>query len=227
MKKRYILFMVIQLLWSLLSCVLTFINGRSSTDKTPESFLILGTVVMGTIIFIALQPLLMHPKTSSKAGVILVVGYILVFAASRELFKDRADLFAICCLMLSIAGVLMYAVTDKGLSAHLSNKTAAKTVFFLLLIFSLVCNAGGNIALLCSSECAVQDKIMYIIMLLIIIAASIFLFFSKNYSAGKIHICALVISGLSLKSPFMYILLLLIIVEILTLTGKFSIYTSN
>lgn len=171
----------------------------------------------------------MRYKTSSKVCVILVVGYILVFMASFELFKDTFNLFSICCLILSIAGMLTYAVTDEGLSAHLSNKIAAKAVFFLLLILSLVCNVGGNISLICSPESAVHDKIMNIIMLLIIIAiaASIILFFLKNQSAGMIHLCALVISGLSLESPLMYILLLLIFAEFLTVTGKFSIYTSN
>lgn len=182
---------------------------------------------MGTIIFIALQPLLMHLKTSSKNKYDTCCWLHIGVCSKSETIQEWSHLFAICCLVLSIIGILMYAVTDKGLSAHRSNKTTAKIVFFLLLIFSLVCNAGGNITLLCSSECAVQDKNMYIIMLLIIIATSIFIFFSKNYSAGKIHICALVIRGLSLKSPFMYILLLLIIAKIFTLTGKFSIYTSN
>ena len=227
MKKRYILFLVVQLIWSVIVCVLTFISGRNSADKAPESFFTLGAVVIGTILFIALQPLLMRYKTSSKACVILVVGYILVFTASFELFKDIFNLFSICCLILSIAGMLTYAVTDEGLSAHLSNKIAAKAVFFLLLILSLVCNVGGNISLICSPESAVHDKIMNIIMLLIIIATSIILFFLKNQSAGMIHLCALVISGLSLESPLMYIFLLLIVAEFLTVTGKFSIYTSN
>lgn len=227
MKTRYKLFLAVQLLWSLLSGIRIYIIGRSSADNAPESFFLLGAVFIGTILYIALQPLINRPETQGKACVILIIGYILVFNANLGSFKDKVDFFSVCCLVLSAVGIIVYAVTDKGVSAHLSSKISAKAVFFLLLIFSILCSVSGNIALIRSSETALHNKIMDIIMIFIIISASITFFFLKNQSAGKIHLCALLISGLSFESPSANILLLLIIAEFFTLTNKFGIYTSN
>lgn len=224
MKKRFILFLAVQLIWSVFACVMTLIKGRNSADKAPESLFILGGVVIWTILFIALQPLIMCHKASNKARLILVISYIFMFVASCELFKNSLIFFAICSFILSISGMLTYSVTDEGLSAHLSRNTYAKAVFFLQITLSLMCNVCGNIALIFNSD---SNKSLNIIMILLIIVASIVLLLFKNKSMGIIHLCTLVISGLQFEAPLMYILLLLLFAEILTIHGKFSIYTSG
>ena len=183
---------------------------------------------MGTILFVNLQPMLKQEKSSSTARMILVIGYVVVFTANLQSLKDnRFDLFSISCLILSIAGMLTYAISGQSSSAHLNNKRGVKTVFFLLLLTSLVCSVGGNIALICGSDISMNERIIILIMLVVLIFASIILLLFKNQITGIIHLCALIISGLSLESPFMYVLILLIVAEFITVYGKYSIYTSD
>ena len=222
MKKRYNVFITIQLIWSVFACVWVFVNGRNSADKAPESLFIIGAIVMGTILFVNLQPMLKQQKSSSTARMILVIGYVVVFTANLQSLKERFDLLSISCLILSIAGI-----SGQSSSAHLNNKRGVKTVFFLLLLISLVCSVGGNIALICGSDISMNEKIIILIMLVVLIIASIILLLFKNQSAGIIHLCALIISSLSLESPFMYVLILLIVAEFITVYGKYSIYTSD
>ena len=227
MKKSYLIFLLVQLIWSVFACVLVFVNGRSYSDKAPESLFIIGAIVMGTILFVNLQPMLKQQKSSSTARMILVIGYVVVFTANLQSLKDRFDLLSISCLILSIAGMLTYAISGQSSSAHLNNKRVAKTVFFLLLLISLVCNVGGNIALICGSDISMNERIIILIMLVVLIFASIILLLFKNQSAGIIHLCALIISSLSFESPFMYVLIILIFAEFITVYGKYSIYTLN
>ena len=100
MKKRYNVFIIIQLIWSVFACVLVFVNGRSYSDKAPESLIILGAIVIGTVLFVALQPMLKQEKSSSTARMILVIGYVVVFTADLQSLKDRFDLldFQFCKL---------------------------------------------------------------------------------------------------------------------------------
>ena len=132
MKKSYLLFLLVQLIWSVFACVLVFVNGRSYSDKAPESLFIIGAIVIGTILFVNLQPMLKQEKSSSTARMILVIGYVVVFTANLQSLKDRFNLFFISCLILSIAGMLTYAIYGQSSSARLNNKRGVKTVFFLL-----------------------------------------------------------------------------------------------
>lgn len=227
MKKSYSVFFVVQLIWSVVSCILVFVNGKIYADKAPESLFVSGAIVMGTILFVKMQTMLKQQKSSSTARMILVIGYVVVFTANLQSLKDRFDLFSISCLILSIAGMLTYAISAQSSSAHLNNKRGAKTVFFLLLLLSLVCSAGGNIALICGSDISMNERIIILIMIVVLIFASIILLLFKNQSIGIIHLCALIISGLSLESPFMYVLILLIVAEYITVYGKYSIYASQ
>ncbi len=137
MKKSYSVFFVVQLIWSVVSCILVFVNGKIYADKAPESLFVSGAIVMGTILFVKMQPMLKQQKSSSTARMILVIGYVVVFTANLQSLKDRFDLFSISCLILSIAGMLTYAISAQSSSAHLNNKRGAKTVFFCCCYYHL------------------------------------------------------------------------------------------
>lgn len=228
MTVKYKIFIAIQLVVSAGSCILTFVTARLDPEQAPASFFRLGGIVLGTILFLALQPLLGNTTSNRTARSILTVGYILLAVVGLETLSKRTDLLALCILIISILGAALYAGSDKDRIQKRKESLPAAISEYLLMLLTLICSACGNIALMCSPDTNVSGKFCAGFGILLLLAASVCLTRTKNRYAGKLHMLAFLISGILLHKPYMYFVVLLFFVELLlVLHSKIGMFEST
>lgn len=225
MSIKYKIFIVIQIVLSAVSCILTFAAARLEPALAPSAFFRLGGIILGTALFLAMQPLLGNVESNKKARIVLTAGYILLAAVSLETLSEKPDLPALCILIASVFGVALYSEAEKDRAQKRKDTLPAVISEYLIMFLTLLCSICGNIALLCSPDTAFSGKICACFGVLLLLAASVCLLKCKNCYAGKLHVLAFLISGILLHKPYMYFVILLFPAELLlVLHSKIGIF---
>lgn len=226
MAVKYKVFIMIQLILSAAFFVLTFVTARLDPAQAPAALFWLGGIVLGTSLFLAMQPHLSDPASNRTARIILTVGYVLLAVISLDTLSEKTDLPALCTLIVSVAGAALYAESEHDRIKKRKDIVPAMIAEYLIMLLTLACSICGNIALLRST--AVSGKLCAGFGLLLLLAATVCLLIMKNCYAGKLHMLAFLISGTLLHKPYMYFVVLLFLAELfLVLHSKFGMFENT